>query len=122
VTAPNTISANLAEPRQPQAGPSQSEGDVNHSDRRKNWQSEALDDSTRTLLARDSAAFLHQSVSTPCLNGITKAQGIWIEDTAGRRYMDFHGNNVHHVGYAHPQVIAAIKQQLDTLSFAPRHR
>jgi 4-aminobutyrate aminotransferase len=34
--------------------------------------------------------------------------------------MDFHGNNVHHVGYAHPHVIAAIKKQLDELSFAPR--
>jgi 4-aminobutyrate aminotransferase len=34
--------------------------------------------------------------------------------------MDFHGNNVHHVGYAHPHVIGAIKQQLDELSFAPR--
>jgi 4-aminobutyrate aminotransferase len=72
------------------------------------------------LLTRDSAAFLHQSVSTPCLSAITKAEGIWIEDTAGRRYMDFHGNNVHHVGYAHPQVIVAIKRQLDSLSFAPR--
>ena len=102
------------------AGPSQSEGDVNHSVRRKQWQNDTLDLSTRALLARDSTAFLHQSVSTPCLNGIAKAQGIWIEDTAGRRYMDFHGNNVHHVGYAHPQVIAAIKKQLDALSFAPR--
>lgn len=100
--------------------PSPSEGDVNHSPRRAQWQQENLDTTTRTMLARDSAAFLHQSVSTPCLNGIAKAQGIWIEDTAGRRYMDFHGNNVHHVGYAHPQVIAAIKTQLDTLSFAPR--
>ncbi len=113
-------SPKLAEHCHAQAGPSQSEGDVNHSARRKSWQSGSLDDNTRTLLARDSAAFLHQSVSTPCLNGIAKAQGIWIEDTAGRRYMDFHGNNVHHVGYAHPKVIAAIKQQLDTLSFAPR--
>jgi 4-aminobutyrate aminotransferase len=34
--------------------------------------------------------------------------------------MDFHGNNVHHVGHAHPHVIAAIKAQLDALSFAPR--
>ena len=100
--------------------PLPSEGDVNQSPRRRQWQSEHLDQATRTLLARDSAAFLRQSVSTPCLNAIAKAQGIWIEDTAGRRYMDFHGNNVHHVGYAHPQVVAAIKAQIDRLSFAPR--
>jgi 4-aminobutyrate aminotransferase len=101
-------------------GPSQSEGDVNHSPRRAQWQNTALTAATRDLLARDSQAFLHQSVSTPCLNGIARAEGIWIEDTAGLRYMDFHGNNVHHLGYGHPRVIAAIKQQLDSLSFAPR--
>jgi len=100
--------------------PRQSEGDVNHAPERRRWQAEHLDDATRALLARDSAAFLHQSVSTPCLSAIRKAEGIWIEDTAGRRYMDFHGNNVHHVGYAHPHVVAAIKAQLDSLSFAPR--
>ena len=38
----------------------------------------------------------------------------------GRRYMDFHGNNVHHVGYGHPRLLAAIRRQLDELSFAPR--
>ncbi|MEI8323835.1 MAG: aspartate aminotransferase family protein [Betaproteobacteria bacterium] len=100
--------------------PSQSEGDINQSPRRSQWQSQHLEPATRALLARDSAAFLHQSVSTPCLSAIAKAQGIWIEDVGGRRYMDFHGNNVHHVGYAHPHVIGAIKQQLDALTFAPR--
>ncbi|MFO1280346.1 MAG: aspartate aminotransferase family protein, partial [Burkholderiaceae bacterium] len=89
--------------------PSQSEGDINSTPRRAAWQHEHLDAPTRQLLARDSDAFLHQSVSTPCLNGIAQAQGLWITDTAGRRYMDFHGNNVHHVGYAHPHVVAAIK-------------
>ena len=100
--------------------PSQSEGDINSTPRRAAWQHDNLDAPTRALLARDSDAFLHQSVSTPCLNGIAKAEGLWITDTAGRRYMDFHGNNVHHVGYAHPHVVAAIKAQLDALSFAPR--
>jgi len=104
----------------PNPRPAQSEGDVNQSRRRSAWQSQNLDAATRALLARDSAAFLHQSVSTPCLTAIARAEGIWIEDLGGRRYMDFHGNNVHHVGYAHPQVIAAIKAQLDQLSFAPR--
>ncbi len=104
----------------PTPHPSQSEGDVNHTPRRSAWQRDHIDEPTRELLARDSAAFLHQSVSTPCLSVIRRAQGITIEDMAGRRTMDFHGNNVHHVGYAHPHVLAAIKAQLDTLSFAPR--
>jgi 4-aminobutyrate aminotransferase len=34
--------------------------------------------------------------------------------------MDFHGNNVHHVGYSHSRLINAIRRQLDELSFAPR--
>ncbi len=102
------------------APPTQAEGDVNHTPLRAAWQAKNLDDDTRGLLARDDQAFLHQSVSTPCLNAIHKCEGIWIEDMAGRRYMDFHGNNVHHLGYAHPHVIASIKAQLDELSFAPR--
>jgi 4-aminobutyrate aminotransferase len=100
--------------------PSQSEGDINSSPRRSAWQREHLDAPTRELLRRDADAFLHQSVSTPCLNAIRRAEGIWIEDMTGRRYMDFHGNNVHHVGYAHPHVLGAIRAQLDELSFAPR--
>jgi 4-aminobutyrate aminotransferase len=104
----------------PPPGPPPSESDVNHTPRRAGWQTAHLDGATRALLQRDGAAFLHQSVSTPCLNAIRKAEGIFIEDLAGRRCMDFHGNNVHHVGYAHPHVVAAIKAQLDALSFAPR--
>jgi 4-aminobutyrate aminotransferase len=100
--------------------PSQSESDVNSTPQRAAWQREHLDDASRALLARDTRAFLHQSVSTPCLAPIAKADGVFIEDLAGRRYLDFHGNNVHHVGHGHPEVIAAIKAQLDVLSFAPR--
>lgn len=100
--------------------PAASESDTNQGGQRAAWQARALDNDARRLLERDRAAFLTQSVSTPCLNTIAKAEGLWIEDTAGRRYMDFHGNNVHHVGYGHPRVIAAIKAQLDALPFAPR--
>jgi 4-aminobutyrate aminotransferase len=98
----------------------QSESDTNLTDRRAEWQLKALDDATRLVLARDTAGFLRQSVSTPCLNAIAKAEGIWIEDTAGRRYMDFHGNNVHHIGYGHPRLKQAITDQMDALPFAPR--
>ncbi|MBV9111339.1 MAG: aspartate aminotransferase family protein [Hyphomicrobiales bacterium] len=99
---------------------SQSESDTNLTDRRARWQSEHLDGRGRALMERDARAFLHQSVSTPCLNAIAKAQGIWIEDTAGRRYMDFHGNNVHHIGYGHPRLKRAIAEQMEQLPFAPR--
>jgi 4-aminobutyrate aminotransferase len=100
--------------------PTQSESDVNLTPLRAAWQAAHLDEASRRLLARDDAAFLHQSVSTPCLAPIVKAEGLFIEDMGGRRYMDFHGNNVHHVGHAHPEVVAAIKDQLDRLCFAPR--
>ena len=100
--------------------PSPSEGEVNTSPRRQAWASRSLNDTARDLVARDSRHFLHQSVSTPCLTAIRKAEGIWIEDVQGRRYMDFHGNNVHHIGYGHPRLIAAIKDQLDDMPFTPR--
>jgi (R)-1-hydroxy-2-aminoethylphosphonate ammonia-lyase len=96
------------------------EGEANTSDRRADWQGRSRDVVGAALLQRDAETFLHQSLSTPCLSTIAKAQGIWIEDTAGRRYMDFHGNSVHHIGYGHPRLVAAIKDQLDDLSFAPR--
>lgn len=72
------------------------------------------------LINRDSSVFMHQSVSTPCLSAVRRVEGIYIEDHGGRKYMDFHGNNVHHIGYQHPRLIRAIKSQLDELSFAPR--
>ncbi|MGH7190305.1 MAG: (R)-1-hydroxy-2-aminoethylphosphonate ammonia-lyase [Acetobacteraceae bacterium] len=99
---------------------SESESDTNLSARRTAWQARALGAGARALLARDARAFLHQSVSTPCLNQIVRAEGIWIEDASGHRAMDFHGNNVHHIGYGHPRLKQAIAAQMDRLPFAPR--
>ena len=100
--------------------PPEAEGDTNLTSRRAAWQARALDALSRGLLAADERSFLRQSVSTPCLNVIVKAEGIWIEDAAGRRYMDFHGNNAHHIGYGHPRLKRAIAEQMDALPFAPR--
>jgi 4-aminobutyrate aminotransferase len=97
-----------------------SEGDLNLSPRRHRWQAAALDAETRALLDEDARYFLHQSLSTPCLNAMRACDGVYIEDLQGRRYMDFHGNYVHQVGFANPAVIAAIKAQLDDLSFCTR--
>jgi 4-aminobutyrate aminotransferase len=96
------------------------EGDSNASPRRADWQARTLDAEARQLLAEDARYFLHQSLSTPCLNVLDKAEGAWITDTSGRRYLDFHGNAVHQVGFGNPRVIAAIVEQLMTLPFSPR--
>ncbi|MHA1546657.1 MAG: (R)-1-hydroxy-2-aminoethylphosphonate ammonia-lyase [Alphaproteobacteria bacterium] len=100
--------------------PAQGEGETNNSARRQAWARANIGPATRGLLTRDARAFMHQSVPTPCLSVVRKAQGIWIEDTDGRRYMDFHGNNVHHIGYGHPRLKRAISAQMDELCFAPR--
>jgi len=95
------------------------EGDSNISPRRRKWQA-TLGVKTRALADRDAAVFMRQSLSTPVMSAVTKAEGIWIEDADGRRYMDFHGNSVHHIGYGHPHVLDAIADQLRKLSFSPR--
>lgn len=97
-----------------------SEGDANHSNLRARWQADQLDPVARRILEEDAEVFLHQPLSTPCLNAIVRAQGSWIEDAQGRCYLDFHGNSVHQIGYGHPRVIQAVKDQLDTLPFCPR--
>jgi 4-aminobutyrate aminotransferase len=104
----------------PSTTPRESESDTNRSPLREAWAKENIDPASQALLAEDARYFLHQSVSTPCLAVIRKAEGIWIEDAAGRRYMDFHGNNVHHIGYGHPRLKEAIRKQMDELPFAPR--
>jgi 4-aminobutyrate aminotransferase len=97
-----------------------SEGDINISARRLAWQKTHIDAESQTLLDEDVRYFLKQSLSTPCLNTMRACEGIYIEDLQGRRYMDFHGNNVHQVGFSNPDVIAAIKNQLDELPFCTR--
>ncbi|WP_170346847.1 (R)-1-hydroxy-2-aminoethylphosphonate ammonia-lyase [Ruegeria atlantica] len=96
------------------------EGESNTSEARKAWLRKSMGPKSTPLLKRDANVFLHQSLSSPCVSTIAKAEGIWIEDIEGRRYMDFHGNSVHHIGYGHPRLVAAIKAQLDDLPFAPR--
>ena len=75
------------------------EWDVIFSPQRKEWAKKQIDPKTRKLLEDDAQFFLHQSLSSPCLNVINKSEGIYIEDIEGRKIMDFHGNSVHQVGH-----------------------
>lgn len=95
------------------------EGDVNFAASRKDWY-QILDANTIHLLDEDKEVFLHQSLSTPCMDVLESCDGIYITDVSGKRLMDFHGNNVHQVGYRNQYVIDKIKKQLDVLPFSPR--
>jgi 4-aminobutyrate aminotransferase len=96
------------------------EGDVNLSPHRQAWHETQINEETHRLLDADANCFLHQAMSTPCLNALRAAKGAWIEDVEGRRYLDFHGNNAHQIGFAHPRVIAAITEQISRLPFCTR--
>lgn len=97
-----------------------SEGDVNLGRSRAQWAAENIDEETGKWLAEDAEHFIHQSLSTPCLDVLAGVAGTQLETLSGHRLLDFHGNAVHQVGYGHPVVIDAIKDQLDTLPFCPR--
>src|SRR3989475_2912073 len=97
-----------------------SEGDLNLSPRRAAWSADNIDAQTRYWLEQDAQYFLHQSLSTPCLNVLKGCHGASIEDMQGRRLLDFHGNNVHQLGFSNPRVIAAIVEQMKQLSFCTR--
>ncbi|MBE3886186.1 aspartate aminotransferase family protein [Vibrio parahaemolyticus] len=97
-----------------------SEGDVNTTPARQAWNASIDDERTQALLKRDSEVFLHQAMSTPCLDTLEAAEGIYIQDATGKKYMDFHGNNVHQLGYGHPHVIKRVQEQIAKLPFSPR--
>jgi 4-aminobutyrate aminotransferase len=97
-----------------------SEGESNLSPRRRAWQDEHVSAESRRWLDADADVFIHQSLSTPCLDVLAGADGAAIETLDGRRILDFHGNSVHQVGFGHPRVVAAVKRQLDELPFCTR--
>lgn len=55
-----------------------------------------------------------QTNPSPYLIDVEKAEGIYIWDKSGKRYMDMiAGVAVNNIGHRHPQVVKAIKEQLD---------
>ena len=66
--------------------------------------------SNRALFLKNTA----QTSSSPRLFEIVKAEGIYLYGPKGERYVDLvSGFNVSNIGHRHPQVIAAIQQQLE---------
>ncbi len=99
---------------------SREQGDINASDLRDRYLSE-LDAETRDWIAADATVFLHQALSTPVMNVLSKTEGASIYDLQGNEYLDLHGNGVHNAGFSNPEVIAAVIRQLQSqLAFTPR--
>ncbi len=65
----------------------------------------------------DSSIFLNHIAQTsphPFLISVERAEGIYLIDHQGKKYMDLiSGIGVSNIGHRHPTVIEAIKQQLD---------
>lgn len=95
------------------------EGDINATASRQEWERTQYA-TALPLLREDAGCFLHQSLSSPCLDVIEKAEGIYLYAKSGRTYMDFHGNNVHQLGHANPFIVTKLKKQMDNLCFCPR--
>ena len=96
------------------------EGDINQSEARKRWREEQLTPSTKELLDRDAKNFLHQALSTPCLDVLQHCSGPYIQNVNGKKYFDFHGNNVHQIGFSHPKLVSRLVGQLQNLTFSTR--
>ncbi len=96
------------------------EGDSNQSEARKNWWASEIDDTTREILDKDAHSFIHQALSTPCLDVLKHCEGPYIQNLKGKKYFDFHGNNVHQIGFSHPKLVSSLVGQLQELTFSTR--
>lgn len=84
---------------------------------REQWIYAWAGDEDALVLKRDSQRTMHQANNRPAFLAVRAAEGSFIEDHSGRRYLDLHGNNCHHIGYRHPDLIAGLVEQLSTLPF-----
>lgn len=63
---------------------------------------------------KDFLDFQGQTNETPYLIDVHRAEGIYIYDKSGKRYMDMiAGVAVNNIGHNHPKVIHALKSQID---------
>lgn len=84
-------------------------------------------DSTTHAGARSSEALIHQTETFGAHNYhplpvvIASAEGVWVTDPEGRRYMDFlSAYSAVNQGHRHPKVIKALKDQADRCTLTSR--
>lgn len=99
---------------------SKEQGDNNSTENRFKYHDQ-LDKNTKYWIEEDAKYFLHQALSTPVMNVLSKTAGPYIMDLNGKKYLDLHGNGVHNAGFNNEKVVQAVKASLDTsLAFTPR--
>ena len=76
-----------------------SEGDLNTTSSRRKWDDRSKSEETHRLLREDAKFFIHQSLSTPCLDVLKESKGASITTVDGKTMLDFHGNYT--VSYTH---------------------
>ena len=97
------------------------QGDTNISPLRRKYWERNFDATTWKWFHDDEKYFIHQSLSTPVLQVVSKSHDVYIEDLTGKKYIDMHGNGVHNAGFSNPYIIEEIKKALDKeLTFTPR--
>lgn len=74
---------------------------------------------TQSVIELDDAWGAHNYHPLPVV--IAEAEGAWVTDVEGRRYLDFlSGYSALNFGHRHPALIAAVRDQLDRLTLTSR--
>jgi len=80
---------------------------------------ESIMDTTTSIIARDEKYGAHNYHPLPVV--IEKAQGVWVTDPEGKKYLDFlSAYSAVNQGHRHPKVIQALKDQADRCTLTSR--
>ncbi|MFI2369460.1 ornithine--oxo-acid transaminase [Streptomyces sp. NPDC018833] len=80
---------------------------------------ERTERSSAELIRAEETALAHNYHPLPVV--VARAEGVWVEDVEGRRYLDMlAGYSALNFGHRHPDLIAAAHRQLDELTLTSR--
>ncbi|MGK5530999.1 ornithine--oxo-acid transaminase [Streptomyces sp. URMC 129] len=75
--------------------------------------------SSADLIRAEESALAHNYHPLPVV--VARAEGVWLEDVEGRRYLDMlAGYSALNFGHRHPDLVAAAHRQLDRLTLTSR--
>ncbi|MHA1743718.1 MAG: aminotransferase class III-fold pyridoxal phosphate-dependent enzyme, partial [Candidatus Heimdallarchaeota archaeon] len=75
--------------------------------------------SSKELIEMDTTYGAHNYRPIPVV--ISKAEGVWVYDPEGRKYLDcLSAYSSHNTGHRHPEIIKALKEQADRVTLTSR--